>query len=153
MVTTADAVAEKWRRARAEWELADGDLGDLSRVMTAMIDAAQAVPVLRQLFAGTSHFTLCFSTCAVHFYSDDIPAIEPRQGEYYGDRRAGLGYVVRNRPRGDVIAEASDAESAIALLLAHLPANVGPATGACRHAKHPGQLPPRYFRLERGQPA
>jgi hypothetical protein len=37
------------------------------------------------------------------------------------------GYVLRNRLMGDVIGEADDAENAITILLAHLPANVGPA--------------------------
>lgn len=124
------------------WEqiaVADSPDWPAGRVMTDIIDAALAVPVLRQLHGSTSHFTLQFSTCLVHHWSDGIPAIEPRQFNERGDRPPGPGYVVRNRPRGDVIAEADDAESAITLLLAHLPADVGPA-GPCRHVDVPRRV-------------
>jgi hypothetical protein len=130
MVTAADAIAEKWRWARAQWDDSSANHdGDPFRAMTEILDAVYAAPVLRQFFAGTSHYVLCFSAVACisaeHSHSYDLPCVEPRQGDHYGDRRAGLGYVVRKRPRGDVIAEADDAESAVALLLAHLPADVG----------------------------
>ena len=76
---TAGAVEEIWRGTRAVWErIANAD-GDQFRVMTDIIDAAHAVPVLRQLHCSTSHFTLQFSTCLEHPSSDGIPAIEPRQ--------------------------------------------------------------------------
>jgi hypothetical protein len=79
MAATADAVAEIWRWTRAMWDsIATSDDGDRARVMTDIIDAAHAVPVLRQLHGSTSHFTLQFSTCLAHPSSDDIPAIEPR---------------------------------------------------------------------------
>jgi len=133
MVTTADAVAEIWRRTRASWDSnATHHDGEAFRVMTDILDAAHAVPLLRRLHGSTSHFTLQFSTCLEHPWSDDIPVIEPRQFNECGDRSRGPGYLVRNRPRGHVIGEADDAESAITLLLVHLPADVGTA-GPCRH--------------------
>ena len=109
----ADAVAEQWRLLRAHW-----DQDDRFRFVADIIEAAHAAPMLRQLFPYTSHASLCFSTCTGFPYSDVIPRIEPREGD---------GYVLRSRFMGDVIGEANDAESAIAILLTHLPANVGPA--------------------------
>lgn len=107
----ADAVAERWRSLR-------GVLSPDERLLADLIEAAYAVPLLRQLFPYTSHLSLGFSTCTGFPYTDDIPRIDP--GEHGG-------YVLRNRFLGDVIAEADDAESAIAILLTHLPAGVGPA--------------------------
>lgn len=116
-----DAVAEKWRLLRAKWSK-----DDRFPFVADIIEAAHAVPLLRQLFPYTSHTSLCFSSCTGFPYSDDIPLIEPGEVD---------GYVLRNRFTGDVIGEADDAESAIAILLAHLPANVGPAVaGTADHA-------------------
>jgi Family of unknown function (DUF6193) len=117
----ADEVAEQWRLARAPV-----GRDDRFRFVKDLIEAAYAVPQLRQLFPYTSHFTLCFSTCTGYPYSDDIPCIEPSPEEKVYTLHQCDGYVLRNR-MGDVIGEADDAESAITALLAHLPANVGPA--------------------------
>jgi hypothetical protein len=107
----ADAVAERWRSLRDGWSPDDQLLADI-------IEAAYAVPLLRQLFPYISLVSLCFSTCTGFPYSDDIPRIDP--GEFGG-------YVLRNGFLGDVVGEAENADSAIAILLAHLPAGVGPA--------------------------
>ena len=146
-VAIPEAVAEIWRGTRAAWDSIAPYDGDRFGVMTDIIDAAYAVPVLRQLHVSTSHFTLQFSTCLEHPWSDDIPAIEPRQFNSRADRPPGPGYLVRNRPRGEVIGEADDAASAITLLLAHLPPNVSPA-GDCHH---PGR-PRKYSGYEWWQP-
>ncbi len=133
MVTIADAVTERWRELRETWDRVNQTprkLAGLYPAMADMIDAAYAVPVLRQLFAGTSHFELHFRTCSVDSDSSDIPSIEPRLNIPW----VGPGYIVRKGR--DVIGEAEDAASAITLLLAHLLANVGPA-GECRHARNP----------------
>jgi len=135
MVTIADAVTERWRELRSLWDRANqtrGTLAGLYPAMADMIDAAYAVPVLRQLFAGTSHFELHFRSCPVHSDSADIPSIEPRLK--IPDLSVGPPYIVRKGR--DVMGEADDAASAVALLLAHLPANVGPA-GECPHARDP----------------
>ena len=118
----ADAVAEQWRWLRDRW-----GRDDRRPYVADLIEAAYAAPQLRQLYPYTSHFTLRFSTRAGP-YGDDIPCIQPWPEEkVYGLRQCD-GYVLRNRLMGgDVIGEADDAESAITLLLAHLPANVGPA--------------------------
>jgi hypothetical protein len=138
MVTSADEVAERWRELRAQWDRVKQPpraFAGLYPLMADMINAAYAVPVLRQLFAGTSHLELHFWACPVHNWSaDDIPYIEPCLN--IPDGSAGPGYIVRQGR--DVIGEADDAGSAITLLLAHLPANVGPV-GACRHVRDPSR--------------
>ena len=142
MAMTADAVAQKWQQTRTWFEQLPLDP---FHVMTDIIDAAHAVPVLRQLFLDRRLFTLCFSACAAHHCSDDLPVIEAREHNLSGDRSLGPGYIVRNPLGGDVIGEADDADSAITLLLAQLPADVAPATGACRHVwdrRRPGWRSP-----------
>jgi len=118
----ADAVAEKWRWLRHHW-----GRDDRFPFVADLIEAAYAVPQLRQLYPYTSHFTLQFSTCTVWPYSGDIPCIQPAPQDKVYMLHQCDGYVLRNRLMGDVIGEADDAESAITVLLAHLPANVGPA--------------------------
>jgi hypothetical protein len=115
----ADAVAEQWRELRARWDRRR------IRFVVDIIDAAYAVPQLRQLFPYSSHFDLCFSTWTGVPYSRDIPRIYPRGDVYFLHECD--GYVLRYGIEGDVIGEADDAESAITALLAQLPANVGPA--------------------------
>jgi hypothetical protein len=109
----AEAVAEQWRLLRASW-----NSEDQFRFVAEIIEAAYAAPALRQLFPYTSHAAFCLSTCTGYPYSDDIPPIVPRDGG---------GYVLLNPSTGAAITEVDDAESAVAALLAHLPANVGPA--------------------------
>ena len=118
----ADAVAEKWRWLRHHW-----GRDDRFPFVADLIEAAYAVPQLRQLYPYTSHFTLQFSTCTVWPYSGDIPCIQPAPQDKVYMLHQCDGYVLRNRLMGDVIGEADDAENAITILLAHLPANVGPA--------------------------
>lgn len=108
----ADAIAEQWRILRARWS------GEDPRSVAGIIEAAYAVPVLRRLFPFTSHGTLCFSTCTGYPYSAGIPGVAPRQGG---------GYLLMTGWAGKIVGEADDADDAIAVLLAHLPADVGPA--------------------------
>lgn len=109
----ADAVAAQWRALRESWAS-----DDRFRFVADIIEAAYAAPALRQLFPYTSHASLCFSTCTGFPYSQDVPRVDPGEGG---------GYVLRTRFMGDMIGEAEDAESAIAILLAHLPDGIGPA--------------------------
>ena len=142
MAITADAVAEKWQQTCTWFEQLPLDP---FHVMTDIIDAAHAVPDRAEAFLDRRLFTLCFSTCAVHHCSDDLPVIEAREHTLSGDSSLGPGYIVRNALGGDVIGEADDADSAITLLLAQLPADVALATGACRHVwdrRRPGWRSP-----------
>ncbi len=87
------------------------------RRVADLIEAAHAVPLLRQMFPYTSHLWLTFSTCTGYPYDRGLPHVGPRQG----------GYIVLDRYEGDVTGAAGDAESAITILLAHLPADIGAA--------------------------
>jgi hypothetical protein len=118
----ADAVAEQWRWLRDHW-----GRDDRPRFVADIIEAAHAVPHLRQLFPFTSHFDLCFNTRPWAAVSRDIPRIQPWPEYKAYSLHECEGYVLRYGIKGDVIGEADDAASAITLLLAHLPANVGPA--------------------------
>jgi hypothetical protein len=104
----AEAVAEQWRLLRLGWA------SDVP--VAAVIEAAYANPVLRQLFPYTSHMALLFSTCTGYPYSQGIPVTVPR---------AGGGYIIY--ANGDPLGEVDEAESAVALVLGNLPADVGPA--------------------------
>jgi hypothetical protein len=118
----ADLVAERWLQLRVSW-----GRDDRFPFVADLIEAAYAVPQLRQLYPYTSHFALCFSTCTGFPWGGNIPRIEPwPEDKVYGLHECD-GYVLRNGFEGDVIGEADDAESAITALLAHLLANLGPA--------------------------
>jgi hypothetical protein len=108
----AEAVAEQWRLLRLSWAS-----DERFPFVTAVIDAASAVPVLRRLFPYTSHASLTFSTCTGYPYSEGIPYIHPE----------GDGYVIRDGLRGDTIGETADAKTAVDILVAHLPPGIGPA--------------------------
>lgn len=88
------------------------------RGLVNLIAAARAEPRLAQLYPYTSHFTLCFSAC-MHFpYRDVAPRVEPLSD---GRFRVRVSYAA------EVLGTKATAEEAIALVLHHLPADVGPA--------------------------
>ncbi|MFF2956705.1 DUF6193 family natural product biosynthesis protein [Kitasatospora sp. NPDC057965] len=82
----------------------------------ALLEAAYARPELRRLTPVTSHFMLWFSTRAHFPYARVGYSIDPRP-----DGR----YVVRDR--GDVVAHTASPEEAVALVVAELPNDTGPA--------------------------
>jgi hypothetical protein len=87
-----------------------------------LIEAAYAQPQLRALFPYHSHRTLAFSRCTRFPYTRDVPVITPLNGSYRV-----TGWKTRS-PRGSAdIGEANSPQEAIALVLAHLPHNCGPA--------------------------
>lgn len=108
----AAAVTENWHQLRTRWS-ADPRF----RRTADVIEAAYAEPTLRQLFPYTSHASLCFSACTGFPYSEGIPRID--LGEH--------GYVVRAWLFGDVLGEADTPQDAVAVVLAHLPSDLGPA--------------------------
>ncbi|MGA4543187.1 DUF6193 family natural product biosynthesis protein [Uniformispora flossi] len=83
-----------------------------------LIAAARAEPRLAQLYPYTSVMSLCFSAC-MHFpYQDVAPRVEPlRDGRFR----------VRVPRSTEVLGTTTTAEEAIALVLRHLPADVGQA--------------------------
>ncbi|HEY7222818.1 MAG TPA: DUF6193 family natural product biosynthesis protein [Micromonosporaceae bacterium] len=105
-------MAEQWQQLRTRWS-ADPRF----RRTADVIEAAYAEPMLRQLFPYSSHASLCFSACTGLPYSEGIPRID----------LDGHGYVIRAWLFGDVLGEAETPQGALAIVLAHLPPDLGPA--------------------------
>ncbi|MGW0803621.1 DUF6193 family natural product biosynthesis protein [Nonomuraea sp. NPDC002799] len=107
-----DAVAAKWVSYRTT---------SASHVDHDLIEAASTQPLLRALFPFHSHRTLNFSRCTGFPYTHDIPVITPRTDGTYR-------VTWRDRsPDGPAIAEADTPHEAVAVVIAHLPDNCGPA--------------------------
>lgn len=83
-----------------------------------LVEAAYAEPMLRQLSAFSSHWTLGFSACTSHSSPVEV-AVSPAY--------EGRPYQVRKFLHDGVIGEAETAEQAVALAIAHLPVGLGPA--------------------------
>ncbi|WP_326650375.1 MULTISPECIES: DUF6193 family natural product biosynthesis protein [unclassified Streptomyces] len=110
------AVATAWRlmlEKHPRVQLADAEL-------TA---AAHAQPRLRQLFPIASHGWFHFSRCTRDPFSNDLPMVGPVDG----------GWRVYGADAG-TIGDVATAAEAAALVVAHLPHDIGPAVE--------GQLPP-----------
>ncbi|WP_371502468.1 DUF6193 family natural product biosynthesis protein [Kitasatospora sp. NBC_00374] len=82
----------------------------------ALLQAAHAQPSLRQLMPVTSHFMLWFSATIDYPYARVGFSIDP-----YRDGR----YLVRDR--GEVVARTATPEEAVAIVVAALPEDTGPA--------------------------
>lgn len=88
-----------------------------------LLAAAGAEPRLRRLYPFTSHFTLVFSSCTRYPYLVEAPAVEPLHDGRFRVHGAGGG----GGGGGAVIGETDTAEEAVALVMAHLPDDLGPA--------------------------
>ncbi|WP_405062606.1 DUF6193 family natural product biosynthesis protein [Kribbella sp. NBC_01505] len=109
----ADAVAVEWRLLRRRMQEGFSFPG-----ARELVEAAYVEPKLRQLFPFTSHWSLHFTTCTGYPYTRVIPFVDPlRDGTYQ----------VYDAKLGTVIGRADTAEQAIALVLRHLPPDLGPA--------------------------
>ncbi|WP_439681169.1 DUF6193 family natural product biosynthesis protein [Embleya sp. MST-111070] len=87
-----------------------------------LIEAAYAQPRLRALFPFHSHRTLNFSRCTGFPYTHDIAVITPANGSYR------VTWWHTRSPHGPAdIGEADTPGDAVALVVAHLPHNCGPA--------------------------
>ncbi len=109
----ADAVTMKWRLLREEIreDIPFPTVRDL-------VEAAYAEPRLRQLYPFTSHWSLHFTTCTGFPFTWVVPFVDP-----LSDGR----YRVCGPNRGTVVGEADTAEEAIALVVRHMPTDIGPA--------------------------
>ncbi|MFD9290265.1 DUF6193 family natural product biosynthesis protein [Streptomyces sp. NPDC060030] len=92
-------------------------LGD-DLIDSAMLHAAYAEPRLRELFPKVSHGALRFSRCTRYPWTKDVGTLL---------RRAGGGFVVHRQSDGALLGEPETVEEAVALIVANLPDDCGPA--------------------------
>jgi hypothetical protein len=83
-----------------------------------LVEAAHAEPILRRLSAFSSHWTLGFSASTSHSSGVEV-AVAPAYN--------GRPYQVQKFLHEGVIGEAETAEQVVALAIAHLPVDLGPA--------------------------
>jgi hypothetical protein len=102
-----DVVEAKWRMLLQD-----------SATDAELVEAAYVEPRLRRLFPFTSLRALLFSQSTGYPYTWDIPLIEPQ-----GSGR----YLVMAADRVTPLGTTDGAADAVALVVAHLPAEVGPA--------------------------
>ncbi|TXS54380.1 DUF6193 family natural product biosynthesis protein [Streptomyces sp. t39] len=115
--TGPEAVVDlQWRLLR---ERAAGETG--FPAFGLLVEAAYAQPVLRRLSVFSSHWVLGFSAGTGPSSGAEV-AVAPAYG--------GRPYEVRRFLHEGVIGEAGTAEEAVALAIARLPADLGPARAA-----------------------
>ncbi|MFE5325390.1 DUF6193 family natural product biosynthesis protein [Embleya sp. NPDC056575] len=88
------------------------------RALGVRSEDSDTVVRLRRLYPFTSHATLCVSSCTRYPYAIAAPPVDPLHDGRFRVR------VPRSR---DVIGVTDTAEEAIALVLDHLSADIGPA--------------------------
>lgn len=109
-----DAVPVKWKQYReAVAFYIDNDL----------IEAAYEQPELRALYPFFSHELLHFSRCTRIPYTRDLPFIMPKRDGTY----------TVNWPDGALLERVDTAHEAVMVLIAHMPADYGPAIDATGH--------------------
>ena len=110
------AAYERGEEVEMRWRQYLDSVGEKFPELTAFVAAAAAEPKLRQLFPFTSLNRFCFSRCTGYPFTHDTPTVVPRGGDEYeviGSSGESLG-------RGN-------AAHAVALAIAALPPNCGPA--------------------------
>jgi hypothetical protein len=109
-----EAVDYQWEKLSARWAKYGADF---AHSPLPLIEAASKRPELRQLFPFTSMSSLHFSRTTGYPFTNDCPwAIPIGDGRYRAHQAGG----------SDVIGE-GDAEEVIAMLVANLPPDCGPA--------------------------
>ena len=115
-VEPAAAAYERGEEVEMRWRGYLASLGETFPELTAFVTAAAAEPKLRQLFPFTSLNRFCFSRCTGYPFTRDTPHVVPLgrdQYEVISSSGESLG-------RGN-------AADAVALTVAALPPNCGPA--------------------------
>ncbi len=93
-----------------------------SHVDHDLIEAAYAQPQLRALYPFHSHRSLNFSRCTGFPYTHDVPVVTPTDGTYR------VTWWKTRSPQGPAdIGEVDNPRDAVALVIAHLPPECGPA--------------------------
>ena len=115
-VQSTAAAFERGEEVEMRWRDYLASLNERFPELTAFVAAAAAEPKLRQLFPLTSLNRFCFSRCTGYPYSRDMPHVVPLgQDEYEVISSSG-----ESLGRGN-------AANAVALAVAALPPNCGPA--------------------------
>lgn len=128
------AVEYQWERLRANWERQD-EPGSISPL--PLIDAAMQRAELRQLFPFTSLYTLHFSRSTGYPFTSDCPYARPIGNNRFRAYKASARAL--NPETTDEIIGEGDASEVIAMLVAHLPPDCGPAVEGTADdlAEHP----------------
>ncbi|MBD0674727.1 DUF6193 family natural product biosynthesis protein [Streptomyces sp. CBMA156] len=116
------AVEARWEILTLRWEQVRREVGhgpdSENAGLVRLLRAARAEPRLARFFPFTSHYNLWFSLATSPPYVvAGMPYAEPL---YPG------GYHVRRPGGGEVIGTPATAEEAVALLVEHLPPDLGP---------------------------
>jgi len=111
----ADAY-ERGEEVEMKWRNYLASLGETFPELTAFVTAAAAEPRLRQLFPFTSMNRFCFSRCTGYPFTRDTPHVVPLGRNQYEV----MSYSGKSLGRGDAV-------EAVALAVAALPPNCGPA--------------------------
>ncbi|SFF42018.1 hypothetical protein SAMN02787118_106314 [Streptomyces mirabilis] len=119
----ADAVEARWRQPALVWQW-HRERQEVLRPgvgypgIVHLIEVARAERTLRQLYPHTSHFALRLSSRTRYPYALQVPSVPSRH-----DGRFHV-FVPRG---GTLLGETGTAEAAVALVVTHLPAGLGPA--------------------------
>lgn len=119
----AAVLEARWQSLLASWRWsrdvhAVRRPGNTFRGVVPLLEAAYAEPRLRQLYPFTSHWNLLFSNRIGYPHDVTAPLVVP-----LSDGR----FRVHDRRSETVVGEAGTAQEAIELVIAHLPADLGPA--------------------------
>jgi hypothetical protein len=115
-VESTAAAYERGEEVEIRWREYLASLGETFPELTAFVDAAAAEPKLRQLFPFTSMNRFCFSRCTGYPFTGDTPYVVPLGRDEYE--------VIS--PSGESLGRGNAAD-AVALAVAALPPNCGPA--------------------------
>jgi hypothetical protein len=116
------AVEYQWARLLKVWGLRAGAKPDAMSPLP-LIEAAMKQPELARLFPFTSLYSLRFSRTTGFPFTNDCPYAVPIGNGRFSAYRSSVEVVER---MGEVIGEGS-AEEVVAMLVANLPPNCGPA--------------------------
>ncbi|MFD4657487.1 DUF6193 family natural product biosynthesis protein [Kitasatospora sp. NPDC058444] len=117
------AVEARWEASvlNWEWRLRENRHGPGSENagLVRLLKAARAEPRLGRLFPWTSHYDLHFSLSTSHPWVDEsLPHARPQHGGRY---------LIGRWQEPEALDTAATPEEAVALLVAHLPPDLGPA--------------------------
>lgn len=117
------AVEFQWETLRNHWARSVGGNPDAMSPLP-LIEAAMQQPELRQLFPFTSHYMLHFSRTTGYPFTNDCPYAVPTENGRFRVYLTSRGASAEDM--GEMLGE-GDANEAVAILVANLPPDCGPA--------------------------